>query len=120
MMRTGTPHSLRKHIITEHLYKTRGAFNGEVKLDFIAKSEKLRRSYLPRSYIKYNSVPLRLKQTANIKYLSKEVKAYLMSNRAISPPRPSQLSSPISTQNINSPIARLTTAHPTRPPPEPD
>ena len=126
MMRTGKPRALREHVITAHSYGTRGASDGTVKLDFIPKSHKLLRTYLPRAYIKYNKIPSKLKFETRLCYLAKEVKAYLLSMKAVQtpplPPSPSTQISPntIQTANFTQIQTQNFTATTNRPPPEPD
>ena len=125
MVRTGIPSSLYSRISFDHSHQTRGAARGTVKLDFIPKSDKLKRSFLPRSYPKYNGCPNALKQ-GDLRYLSKDVKAYLLLGATNTPhlpvsPSPISPTSPATAIPIQYRKPFIYSAPtPPRPPPEPD
>ena len=79
MMRTSQPPSLRKYVEVIKNHGTRGSTKGNVKLTFIPKSEKFKRSFLPRAYVKYNKLPHYLRFETDIKYLPDELKDFVFS-----------------------------------------
>ena len=57
--------------------RTRGSEEGNVRLNFIAKSKKLKDSFLPRSVKKFNKLPRELKQITTLVGLSTKVKRFI-------------------------------------------
>ena len=123
MMRTGIPASLYSKVLSDHQYPTRGAARGSVRLNFIPKTDRLQRSFLPRSYSKYNNTPNCLKQ-GDLRYLAADVKAFLLLGTAYTPPPDiSPTTSPELSAIPNQYRRQSIKAVPfplQRPPPEPD
>ena len=78
MIETGKPKELARHIVSVGREDLRSQSNGNVKVDTIPKTQKLRDSFLYRSVRKYNSIPVELKKLASKPNFSKRVKTFLL------------------------------------------